>query len=117
MDTKTSWFIKNGTCDTFLIDVTLSYSLADWYEWNKQDFDHDIPKDAPVLTNAVITGFVLPDSTLFHDPDRIEDTCYIYAVKWSVVKKYSIREIREKMYTRQMITKNKIHNRMVVYGQ
>jgi hypothetical protein len=120
MDRKTTFFIRNCTNDTLLIGLLESYTLANWKDWNAEDFvtTNDTDEDKQALTKAIIGRFALPDSTLFVDPDVFffKDTCYIYALKWQIAKHYTIEEIRaKKLYDRQAVTKKDFHDRLYEY--
>ena len=38
MDRKTTFFIRNCTNDTLLIGLLESYTLANWKDWNAENF-------------------------------------------------------------------------------
>ena len=121
MDRKTTFFIRNCTNDTLLIGLLESDTLANWKDWNAEDFvtTNDTDEDKQALTKAIIGRFALPDSTLFADPDVFcfKDTCYIYAIKWQIAKHYTIEEIRaKKLYDRRAVTKKDFNkNRIYEY--
>jgi hypothetical protein len=120
MDRKTTFFIRNCTNDTLLIGLLESDTLANWKDWNAEDFvtTNDTDEDKQALTKAIIGRFALPDSTLFVDPDVFffKDTCYIYALKWQIAKLYTIEEIRaKKLYDRQALTKKDFHDCLYEY--
>jgi hypothetical protein len=120
MDRKTTFFIRNCTNDTLLIGLLESYTLANWKDWNAEDFvtTNDTDEDKQALTKAIIGRFALPDSTLFVDPDVFffKDTCYIYAIKWQIAKLYTIEEIRaKKLYDRLPVTKKDFNHYLFEY--
>lgn len=118
-----SWFyIKNCTKDSLLINVTRTDTLVDWQFWLIEDehpmsqYDTRVFDDAFHL--AVAGSLVLPDSMISMDPYILQryDSCYIYAVKYSVARKYSIDDIRaKKLYDRQVVTKRDFHDRLFEY--
>ena len=122
MDKKTFICVKNYTNDTLLIELTESDTLDNWIYKGKHPDEPNIPV-LPSDTNAVdIPGrkviindffYALPDSTLFADSYifNLKDTCYIYAIKWQIVRLYSPEQIRVKrLYDRRILTKKDFNN-------
>ncbi len=122
MDKKTFICVKNYTKDTLLIELTESDTLDNWIYKGKHPDEPNIPV-LPSDTNAVdIPGrkviindffYALPDSTLFADSYifNLKDTCYIYAIKWQIVRLYSPEQIRVKrLYDRRILTKKDFNN-------
>ena len=122
MDKQINIYVKNCTKDSLLIKVTRTDTLVDWQFWLIEDehpmsqYDTRVFDDAFHL--AVAGSLVLPDSMITMDPDILQlfDSCYIYAVKYSVARKYSIDDIRaKKLYDRQVVTKRDFHDRLFEY--
>ena len=122
MDKKTFICVKNHTNDTLLIELTESDTLDNWIYKGKHPDDANISV-LPGNTNAVdIPGrnviindffYALPDSTLYADSYifNLKDTCYIYAIKWQIVRHYSPEQIRVKrLYDRRTLTKKDFNN-------
>jgi len=126
MDRKTSFYIRNCTNDTLLIDLTESDTLDDDICWGKHPGD-TIELDPEDTIGIYLHGkkviffncvYALPDSVLFVDPYifDLKDTCYIYAIKWQVATRYTLEEIRaKKLYNRLSVTKSDSHNRLFEY--
>lgn len=112
-DTKYSYCIKNCTNDTLMINYSRVDTLANWEFWFDQDSDYVLrynptrEKKVPFYY-AIANGRTLPGeiNSIYPGVFCGNDTCYIYTIKWSVVKKYSIEEIRsKKMYERRIVLK------------
>ena len=120
---RVSWFyIKNCTKDSLLIKVTRTDTLVDWQFWLIEDAHPESQYDTRVFDDAfhlaVAGSLVLPDSMITMDPCILQlfDSCYIYAVKYSVARKYSIDDIRaKKLYDRQVVTKRDFHDWLFEY--
>ena len=67
---------------------------------------------------AVASSLALPNETISVDPFALQryDSCYIYAIKLSVAKNYSMDDIRtKKLYDRQVVTKKHFHGYLFEY--
>ena len=122
MDKVTTLYVKNCTKESLLINVTRTDTLADWQFWSMED-EYDMSQnDTGVIDDvfhlAVVNCQALPDSTICIDPYIFQryDSCYIYAIKYSVAKNYSMDDIRaKKLYDRQVVTEKDFHNRLFEY--
>ena len=122
MDKQTNIYVKNCTKDSLLIKVTRTDTLVDWQFWPIEDAHPESQYDTRVFDDAfhlaVAGSLVLPDSMISMDPCILQlfDSCYIYAVKYSVARKYSIDDIRaKKLYDRQVMTKRDFHDWLFEY--
>ena len=127
VDRITLFCIKNCTNDTLLIELTDSDTLYNWMYWGKHPEDTMRPIVQEDTTWVYIHGekviidnffYALPDSTVFASPHvfNINDTCYIYAIKWQVATRFPPEEIRaKKLYDRRAVTKRDFHNRLFEY--
>ena len=122
MDKQTNIYVKNCTKDSLLIKLTSTDSLVDWQSWNRFDGYDMSQNDTGVIDDvfhlAVVNCQALPDSTICIDPYIIQryDSCYIYAIKLSVAKNYSMDDIRtKKLYDRQVVTKKHFHDYLFEY--
>lgn len=122
MDKQTNIYVKNCTKDSLLIKVTRTDTLVDWQFWPIEDAHPESQYDTRVFDDAfhlaVAGSLVLPDSMITMDPCILQlfDSCYIYAVKYSVARKYSIDDIRaKKLYDRQVVTKRDFHDWLFEY--
>ena len=126
MDRKISFYIRNCTNETLLIELTESDTLDDEICWGKHSGD-TIELDPEDTIGIYVHGkkvffkncfYALPDSVLFVSPYifNLKDTCYIYAIKWEMARHYTIEEIRaKKLYDRRPVTKRDFHNRLFEY--
>lgn len=82
IDRKTTFYIRNCTNDTLLIELSESDTLVDWKYWAKHAeeiiMSDDTKEVETALNNALFGRFVLPDSIIFVDP-------YIYIVTMTLV--------------------------------
>jgi hypothetical protein len=122
MDKQINIYVKNCTEDSLLIKVTRTDTLVDWQFWPIEDAHPESQYDTRVFDDAfhlaVAGSLVLPDSMISMDPCILQlfDSCYIYAVKYSVARKYSIDDIRaKKLYDRQVMTKRDFHDWLFEY--
>lgn len=122
MDKQINIYVKNCTKDSLLIKVTRTDTLVDWQFWPIEDAHPESQYDTRVFDDAfhlaVAGSLVLPDSMITMDPCILQlfDSCYIYAVKYSVARKYSIDDIRaKKLYDRQVMTKRDFHDWLFEY--
>lgn len=122
MDKQINIYVKNCTKDSLLIKVTRTDTLVDWQFWPIEDAHPESQYDTRVFDDAfhlaVAGSLVLPDSMISMDPCILQlfDSCYIYAVKYSVARKYSIDDIRaKKLYDRQVMTKRDFHDWLFEY--
>lgn len=122
MDRKTTFYIKNCTKDTLLMELTEADTLVSWQFWSEQDEDSISPKETDnddiAFYKAVIGSYALPDSTIYIDPYIYSryDTCYLYTIKWNIARNCSMDEIRaKKLYDRRTVTKKDFHNRLFEY--
>lgn len=122
MDKQTIIYVKNCTKDSLLIKLTRTDPLVDWQSWNRFDGYDMSQNDTRVTDNAfleaVAGSLALPNETIRIDPYVLQryDSCYIYAIKFSVAKKYSMDEIRtKKLYERQIVTKKDFHECLFEY--
>lgn len=122
MDKQINIYVKNCTKDSLLIKVTRTDTLVDWQFWPIEDAHPMSQYDTRVFDDAfhlaVAGSLVLPDSMITMDPCILQlfDSCYIYAVKYSVARKYSIDDIRaKKLYDRQVVTKRDFHDWLFEY--
>ena len=122
MDKQINIYVKNCTKDSLLIKVTRTDTLVDWQFWPIEDAHPESQYDTRVFDDAfhlaVAGSLVLPDSMISMDPCILQlfDSCYIYAVKYSVARKYSIDDIRaKKLYDRQVMTKRDVHDWLFEY--
>lgn len=117
MDRKTTFFIKNSTNDTLLIELSESDTLVNKKYWSKRDEEIKIPVDSKeletVLSNSIIGHFAIPNAVLFVNPSvfLLNDTCYIYAIKWSEAKHNTFDEIRtRRLYDKRVVTKDNFNS-------
>ncbi len=86
MDRKMSFYIKNCTTDTLLIDLN----------------------DTDTIDIVICTyGYIQPDSVQMVSPHLfiLSDTCYVYTIKKQVMKNYSLKEIsNRKLYDKRAVT-------------
>jgi hypothetical protein len=86
MDRKMSFYIKNCTTDTLLIDLN----------------------DTDTIDIVICTyGYIQPDSIQMVSPYlfKLSDTCYLYTIKKQVMKNYSLKEIsNRKLYDKRAVT-------------
>lgn len=82
----------------------------------------DLPEDTTVIyvhgKKTVIKNmhYVLPDSFLLTGTIFAHDTYYIHAIKWHIVTKYTLEEIRaRKLYNTQTVTKKDFRTRLFEY--
>ena len=122
MDKVTTFYVKNCTKDSLLININRTDTLVDWQFWPIEDAHPESQYDTRVFDDAfhlaVAGSLVLPDSMISMDPCILQlfDSCYIYAVKYSVARKYSIDDIRaKKLYDRQVMTKRDFHDWLFEY--
>lgn len=121
MDRYSSYYIKNCTNDTLLIDVSGIDSLRDWKYWNEQVQSIDLridTKENMEFVKATMGKIALPDSmvSVYSGLFSLYDTCYIYAIKLEVAKAYSMDEIRtKKLYDKRDIVKDKFRNCLFEY--
>lgn len=122
MDKQINIYVKNCTKDSLLVKVTRTDTLVDWQFWPIEDAHPESQYDTRVFDDAfhlaVAGSLVLPDSMITMDPCILQlfDSCYIYAVKYSVARKYSIDDIRaKKLYDRQVMTKRDFHDWLFEY--
>lgn len=122
MDKQINIYVKNCTKDSLLIKVTRTDTLVDWQFWPIEDAHPMSQYNTRVFDDAfhlaVAGSLVLPDSMITMDPCILQlfDSCYIYAVKYSVARKYSIDDIRaKKLYDRQVVTKRDFHDWLFEY--
>lgn len=121
MDRKTSFYIKNCTKDTLMMELSGADTLVNWQFWSWHAEDSVSPNDTDDIAfyKAIINSYALPDSIIYVDPYIYShnDTCYLYTIKWDIAKKYSMNEIRKKkLYDRQAVTKKNFHNRLFEYN-
>ena len=110
---KETFFIKNCTDDTLMIDLTESDTLADWEYWRYRTDLETLPqKDRYGVDMAFIKAAVgckvFPSSTFRFDPYvfYLKDTCCIYVINMNVAKSYTMDEIRAKrLYDRRTVTR------------
>ena len=120
-DKKTTFYVKNETADTVLLDLSQVDTLAEWECWGGQIENSgwlNSTDGENKLYIALIGSLALPDSMIYVSPDvfRSTDTCYVYAVKWNIAKRFSLETIRErKLYDRRVVTENDFHNRLFEY--
>ena len=125
MDNISSFCIRNHTNDTLFIELSTSDTLDNLIYYFEHSNERPIvPKDTTrvyinekeiILDNLF---YALPDSTVFVSPHSfdINDTCYIYAIKWQVATQYTMEEIcATKLYDRQTVTKKDFHNHLFEY--
>lgn len=124
MDKQTNIYVKNCTKDSLLIKLTRTDSLVDWQSWNRSDGYDMSQNDTRVTDNAfleaVANSLALPNETIRIDPYALQryDSCYIYAIKLSVAKNYSMDDIRtKKLYDRQVVTKKHFHDYLFEFRQ
>jgi len=121
MDRYYSYYIKNCTNDTLLIDVSGVDSLRDWIYWNEQVQSIDLhidTKENMDFVKATMGKIVLPDSMVSVYPGlfSLYDTCYIYAIKLKVAKSYLMDEIRKKkLYDKRCVVENKFSKSLFEY--
>ena len=121
MDRYYSYYVKNCTNDTLLIDVSGVDTLRDWKYWNEQVQDIDLSidtKENMEFYKATIGTIALPDSVITVCPDifRLDDTCYLYTIKLNVANSYSMDEIRkQKIYGKKSVIKKDFKNRLFEY--
>ena len=122
MDKVTTFYVKNCTKDSLLININRTDTLVDWQFWLIEDAHPMSQYDTRVFYDAfhlaVVNSQALPDSTICIDPYIFQryDSCYIYAIKYSVAKNYSMDDIRaKKLYDRQVVTEKDFHNRLFEY--
>jgi hypothetical protein len=127
MDRVVLFGIKNCTSDTLLIELSESDTLDNCFYWGKNPEDtirHIMQEDTtwiyPHGEKVIIDDYyyVLPDSTQFFTPYifYINDSIYIYAIKWNIAKSYTLDEIRaKKLYDKQPVRKKDFHNRLFEY--
>lgn len=121
MDGCYSYYIKNCTNDTLMINVDGVDTLRDWKFWNGQGLNVGLSldtKEKVEFYKATIGTIALPDSMVTAVPDmfRLYDTCYIYTVKLNVAKSYSMDEIRKKkLYGKRSVTKEDFKSRLFEY--
>lgn len=107
---KETFFIKNCTDDTLMIDLTESDTFSAWEYWSYMSNFDTLPKkdkhsvDTFFLDTAIGCE-TLPDSVDGYNPLH-KDTGYIYAIKLNVAKRYTMGEIRAKrLYDRRIVTR------------
>ncbi len=119
MDRTTPYYIKNCTKDSLLIELSKSDTLANWQYWSAQGENVMLQKNTDdALYKAVVGSLALPDSTIRVNPFLFQrnDSCYIYTIKWSVAKNYSMDEIRaNNLYDRQIVTEKQFHDHIFDY--
>lgn len=127
MDYVSSYCIKNCSVDTLYIELTTSDSLDNWLYWNRLEEKDKRPITYSDTTCVNIKGedvildnifYALPDSIILANPYLfdVKDTCFIYAVKFSNMKRYLLDDIRKnKLYNRRVVTKKDFVNRMYEY--
>ena len=114
--------VRNCTNDTLLIDLTYSDKLEDEFYWGIHPED-TIYLSPDYIDTAYIQGekmlirndfCALPDSTISGRCDIKTNTCYLYAIKWNIVKKYSYKEILDKkLYDRRVLTQKDFDSRYI----
>lgn len=110
------YFVKNCTNDTLFMVLTLKDTLTDEIYWNRNPYD-TIISDFNDTIATYLNGkkvrfsnyyYVLPYNNS-NSIDGIEDTCYLFVIKWNVAKRHSIDEIRNrKMYKLKILTKKEL---------
>ena len=115
IDNISLYCISNRTNDTLYIVLSTSDTLDNLIYYCEQSDDTMRPIVPIILDNLF---YALPDSTVFVSPLSfdINDTCYIYTIKWQVATQYTIEEIRaKKMYDRRSVTKKDFRNCLFEY--
>lgn len=120
-------WIKNCTQDTLLIELAASDTLDDWLYWGENPED-TLGIMAPDTFAIYIHGdkiiikndyYALPDSLIRADGYVLtlkEQYYYIYAIKWNILKHYTLDEIRDKgLYDRKIVTKKDFQDRVFEY--
>lgn len=122
VDYKTSLSVKNCTADTLMINLSGVDTLENWKNWSEPLVDSAFQKktygDNWAFYNAIASSMVQPDFARNVDPYiyHLYDTCYIYAIKWNIAKKYSMDEIRKRrLYDRRVVTKKDFVDRIYKY--
>lgn len=107
---KETFFIKNCTDDTLMIDLTESDTFSAWEFWSyMSNFDTLLKKDKhsveTLFLDTAIGCKVFPDSINEYNPLH-KDTGYVFAIKLNVAKRYTMDEIRAKrLYDRRTVTR------------
>ena len=118
VDIKTSYYIRNCTKDTLLINLSEVDTLTDWRYWSYDILPNDSDDAKMSFNKAIIGNLALPDTIIPVDPNVFHryDICYLYVIRWDIAKKYSINDIRmKKFYNRLIVKKKDFHNRLFVY--
>ena len=115
MDTKPlGYSVKNCTKDTLLIDLTESDTLSNDMYWNLhcRDTIDLISMDTTSVNvhgkkNVIFNYYcVAPGTESRGFWPMNSDTVYIYTIKWSIVRTYTLENIRKKkLYDRRCVTK------------
>ena len=116
--------VKNCTKDTLLIDLTESDTLSNDMYWNLhcRDTIDLISMDTTSVNvhgkkNVIFNYYcVAPGTKSRGFWPMNSDTFYIYAIKWSIVRTYTLENIRKKkLYDRRCVTKKDFKKRLFEY--
>ena len=125
MDSKPlGYSVKNCTKDTLLIDLTESDTLSNDMYWNLhcRDTIDLISMDTTSVNvhgkkNVIFNYYcVAPGTKSRGFWPMNSDTFYIYTIKWSIVRTYTLENIRKKkLYARRRVTKKDLQKRLFEY--
>lgn len=129
MDSKSNRSIRNCTKDTLLIELTESKTPDNSIYYNVENVEDTIGLILPEYTDIIYVDgkkviidkrhYALPNSFVLFSKEYVlslKDTCYIYAIKWHDVTRYTLDEIRtKKLYNKRAITKKNIRNGILEY--
>lgn len=116
--------VKNCTKDTLLIDLTESDTLSNDMYWNLhcRDTIDLISMDTTSVNvhgkkNVIFNCYcVAPGTKSRGFWPMNSDTFYIYTIKWSIVRTYTLENIRKKkLYDRRCVTKKDFKKRLFEY--
>lgn len=116
--------VKNCTKETLLVNLTESDTLDSEMYWDKYSKDSIlISTDTTSIyingkKNVIFNYYCVEPETMSRGYFLINsDTFYLYAVKWSIVKAYTLEEIRKKkLYDRRVVRKMDFgYNRIFEY--
>lgn len=128
IDTKPlGYSVRNCTYDTLCIYLSEQIDLSNEMYLDKKTMNEIgvtqddttvvyINGDTIIVSNYFLT---MPNSRSGADWTLCyEDSCYLYAIKWDVLMKYTLDEIKmNKLYDKRVITKRDFHNHIFDYTQ